>query len=43
MAAMLEPISIVGAVGQESQVIGKSRVGNTTKIHLAVDGCGLSG
>ena len=26
-----------GAAGQESQAIGKSRAGNTTKIHLGVD------
>jgi len=30
-----------GAVGQESQAIGKSRAGNTTKIHLVVDSYGL--
>jgi len=30
-----------GAASQESQAIGKSRAGNTTKIHLAVDGYGL--
>ena len=30
-----------GAVSQQSQAIGKSRAGNTTKIHLAVDGYGL--
>ena len=30
-----------GAAGQEPQAIGKSRAGNTTKIHLAVDGYGL--
>ncbi|GJL73324.1 MAG: hypothetical protein NMNS01_25230 [Nitrosomonas sp.] len=30
-----------GASGQETQAIGKSRVGNTTKIHLAVEGYGL--
>ena len=29
------------AVGQETQAIGKSRAGNTTKIHLAIDSCGL--
>ena len=31
----------VGAVSQQSRGIGKSRAGNTTKIHLAVDGYGL--
>jgi len=30
-----------GAVGQESQAIGKSRAGNTTKIHWVVDSYGL--
>jgi transposase len=30
-----------GAASQESQAIGKSRAGNTTKIHLAVDNYGL--
>ena len=30
-----------GARGSDSQAIGKSRAGNTTKIHLAVDGDGL--
>ena len=30
-----------GAVGQESQAIGKSRAGNTTKIHRVVDSYGL--
>lgn len=30
-----------GAVSRQSQAIGKSRAGNTTKIHLAVDGYGL--
>ncbi|WP_256212113.1 IS5 family transposase [Nitrosomonas communis] len=30
-----------GAASQESQAIGKSRAGNTTKIHLVVDGYGL--
>jgi transposase len=30
-----------GAAGKESQAIGKSRAGNTSKIHLAVDSCGL--
>jgi transposase len=30
-----------GAVGEASQAIGKSRAGNTTKIHLAVDSYGL--
>lgn len=30
-----------GAIGQENQAIGKSRGGNTTKIHMAVDGYGL--
>ncbi|OOH85067.1 IS5 family transposase [Pasteurellaceae bacterium 15-036681] len=29
-----------GAKGNESQAIGKSVAGNTTKIHLAVDACG---
>jgi len=29
------------AVSQQSQAIGKSYAGNTTKIHLAVDGYGL--
>ncbi len=30
-----------GGAGQEGQAIGKSRAGNTTKIHLVVDGYGL--
>lgn len=30
-----------GAVGKENQAIGKSVAGNTSKIHMAVDGCGL--
>ncbi|SFI83456.1 IS5 family transposase [Nitrosomonas sp. Nm34] len=30
-----------GAASQASQAIGKSRAGNTTRIHLAVDGYGL--
>jgi len=30
-----------GASGADSQAIGKSRAGNTTKIHLAVDSYGL--
>ena len=30
-----------GAVSHQSEAIGKSRAGNTTKIHLAVDGFGL--
>lgn len=30
-----------GAAGQEPQAIGKSRAGNTTKIHLAVNGYDL--
>lgn len=30
-----------GAAGEGSQAIGKSRAGNTSKIHLAVDSCGL--
>jgi len=30
-----------GAAGQEPQAIGKSRAGNTSKIHLAVEGYGL--
>jgi len=30
-----------GAAGQQSQAIGKSHAGNTTKIHFAVDGHGL--
>jgi hypothetical protein len=30
-----------GAAGQETQAIGKSRAGNATKFHLAVDGYGL--
>jgi len=30
-----------GAKGKEPQCIGKSRAGNTTKIHLAVDAFGL--
>lgn len=30
-----------GARGEESQAIGKSRAGNTTKIHMAVDSFGL--
>ena len=31
-----------GTVGKKPQAIGKSRAGNTMKIHLAVDGYGLS-
>ncbi|MBC7751873.1 MAG: IS5 family transposase [Candidatus Saccharibacteria bacterium] len=30
-----------GAASEVPQAIGKSRAGNTTKIHLAVDACGL--
>jgi transposase len=30
-----------GAAGGMDQAIGKSRAGNTSKIHLAVDACGL--
>jgi len=30
-----------GAASDETQAIGKSRAGNTTKLHLAVDSCGL--
>ena len=30
-----------GAADEEPQVIRKSRAGNTTKIHLVVDSCGL--
>ncbi len=30
-----------GASSEENQAIGKSRGGNTTKIHMAVDACGL--
>jgi len=30
-----------GAAGEDSQAIGKGRAGNTSKIHLAVDSCGL--
>jgi len=30
-----------GAAGEDSQAIGKGRAGNTRKIHLAVDSCGL--
>ncbi len=30
-----------GAVGKEEQAIGKSVAGNTTKIHMAVEACGL--
>ncbi len=30
-----------GAVGKEDQAIGKSVAGNTTKIHMAVEACGL--
>lgn len=30
-----------GAAGQEPQAIGKSHAGNTTKIHLAVNGYDL--
>lgn len=30
-----------GAAGEEDQAIGKSVAGNTTKIHMAVDVCGL--
>jgi transposase len=31
-----------GAARQDNQAIGKSRGGNTTKIHMAVDACGFS-
>ena len=31
----------MGAADKKPQAIGKSRAGNTTKIHLAVEGCGL--
>ena len=30
-----------GAVSKENQAIGKSKGGNTTKIHMAVDACGF--
>ena len=30
-----------GAAGEEDQAIGKSVAGNTTKIHMAVEACGL--
>ena len=30
-----------GAASEEPEAIGKSRAGNTSKIHLAVDACGL--
>ncbi len=30
-----------GAASDDPQAIGKSRAGNTTKLHLAVDACGL--
>ena len=30
-----------GAASDEAEAIGKSRAGNTSKIHLAVDACGL--
>ena len=30
-----------GATGKDEQAIGKSVAGNTTKIHMAVDACGL--
>ena len=30
-----------GAAGKNEQAIGKSVAGNTTKIHMAVDACGL--
>ncbi|POP61811.1 IS5/IS1182 family transposase, partial [Pseudomonas amygdali pv. morsprunorum] len=30
-----------GAASTQDQAIGKSRAGNTSKIHLAVDACGL--
>jgi transposase len=30
-----------GAAGDKDEAIGKSRAGNTSKIHLAVDACGL--
>ena len=30
-----------GAASQEDQAIGKSKGGNTTKIHMAVESCGL--
>lgn len=30
-----------GAIGEENQAMGKSRGGNTTKIHMAVDACGF--
>ena len=32
---------IAGAAGGKPQNIGSSRVGNTFKIHLMVDACGL--
>lgn len=35
------PQHSAGAASQKSQAIGKSRAGNTTKIHLAVDSYGL--
>jgi len=42
MAAMLKVHQhSAGAIGKKPQAIGKSRAGNTTKIHLAVDGYGL--
>ena len=42
MAAMLRHTSIsAGAGDKKPQAIGKSRAGNTTKIHLVVDGYGL--
>jgi transposase len=37
---VLTPYS-TGAIGKEEQAIGKSRGGNTTKIHMAVDAFGL--
>jgi len=30
-----------GAIGEENQAMGKSRGGNTKKIHMAVDACGF--
>jgi transposase len=41
MAATPKPISTAGAASDSDEGIGKSRAGNTTKIHLAVDGYGL--
>jgi transposase len=38
---MVVSLNSTGAASEEEQAIGKSVAGNTTKIHMAVDGCGL--